>query len=622
MPVKIKLAYCFVERRVVGVSNADSTHYMPLNAPLWFQPVLVGMLSLTLVGFSVSHLSCEAQTTVQSLQSVPRDRNDFIVPNAILQDVQNKSSDKSPDKLPQKPASSPLDINHQNDSDAGNADATLHFEVRSIRITGITYLKADEYIPLVHQYEGKELTFSDLQELAGKITDVYQAKGYVTSRIIIPEQEIEQGFVRLEAIEGILGKNKVVSGRYYKARAIVNRLNPDHGEPLDINTLKTTLRRINHSSPDLNIQATLKAGQNPKESDIDYTITDHHPWHLMPFYDNLGRKVIGRQRYGASLMHNNLLGFGDTSATSLSFSRGSLGLGESYNIPLGEHGTTLGFDYGHSRIKLREELEVLNVKGTSSSYTPHIQQEFINTERTRFYGELAFDVKKLHTTIFNNQRFATDELRVLRPSLNLEQYGQSGITSARGEVAVGLDILGATNGNQPLASRQGAGSQFSSYSLVLTRLQKLPLKSYAIFRGLGQYSANPLVAAQQFQIGGAYTVRGYTEGRLIGDSGFILSAEWRVPCYLIPKDWKLPRTTIHLRDNIQLTAFSDMGAVYTNQRAVGSDGNDYIWGVGAGVRARLSKYMVARLDLGMPIWRQAPDRNELRFHFGLQSELF
>jgi hemolysin activation/secretion protein len=130
-----------------------------------------------------------------------------------------------------------------------------------------------------------------------------------------------------------------------------------------------------------------------------------------------------------------------------------------------------------------------------------------------------------------------------------------------------------------------------------------------------------LVSAEQFQAGGAFTVRGYREGQVVGDSGIVLSGEWRVPAFIIPKTWKIPHTEYILRDNVQFVSFVDYGGINVNRPAAGVNRNDNLLGVGIGLRAKLTRFVTGRLDLAFPLFSQLDD-NAARLHFGIESNIF
>lgn len=227
-------------------------------------------------------------------------------------------------------------------------------------------------------------------------------------------------------------------------------------------------------------------------------------------------------------------------------------------------------------------------------------------------------------------------MRTIRTGLNYEGNDAGGRTFVNNEVAIGIDWLGGRNSllraNSTPLSRANAGSQFVRVTTAATRVQRLPLGTFAVLRAIGQYTPDRLPPIEQFQAGGAFTVRGYTEGELIGDQGFMVSGEWHLPFFIVPSSWTIPFTEYGLRDNIQFVTFMDFGATFIHNAVVGERTNEYAWGAGVGLRARLTDLVSARVDLGIPLLRQPseagltdPSKNRQanpRLHFGLETQLF
>lgn len=497
--------------------------------------------------------------------------------------------------------------------------------VKEILVEDFTLLNASDVNALVKPYQNRETSFLEIKDLAEKLTALYRDKGYISSRVYIPPQSIQDGVVILKAAEGRVGKINVEGGRFFRAHAVKDRVDLFVDKPFRLSDLRNSMIRINEN-PDVKVKAVLKAGDTPGTTDVDLTVTDHFPLHVTPFYDNLGRRIIGVQRGGLNFAHNNVTGFGDRSLTSVNWTRRSFGVVNHYELPMGKSGAKLGMDYAYSTLKLGKEFESLDVKGTAKIYSPFISQEFYNSDTLRISGELPFDFVNLRTNILDSP-FSEDRVRLFRPGLNIESYDKWGNTFIRNELGIGVNLFNATLGNNPLASRQGAGSKFFRYTGFLTRSQRLPLGTYGIFRAITQLSPDRLVSNEQMQVGGAFTVRGYREGILIGDNGLVLSAEWRAPFFLVPKTWKIPKTDYVLRDNIQLVSFADYGSSFTNRPAPGVGRSEYIMGIGMGLRAKLTRFVVGRVDFGWPLLtidRQPGlnPHNNPRLHFGLQSEIF
>ena len=88
----------------------------------------------------------------------------------------------------------------------------------------------------------------------------------------------------------------------------------------------------------------------------------------------------------------------------------------------------------------------------------------------------------------------------------------------------------------------------------LSRTQILPA-DFSFYGNLsGQWANEPLVNLEQFELGGNASVRGYREGELYSDTGWVSQNEFRSPIY-----W---RGAGSLKIGTQLTAFTDYGQGY------------------------------------------------------------
>ena len=78
------------------------------------------------------------------------------------------------------------------------------FPIRKIEILGVTRLSSEEMRQLASRYENRALGVSDINVLMEAITRAYVKKGYITTRVYLPEQNIRGGTLQLKVIEGRL----------------------------------------------------------------------------------------------------------------------------------------------------------------------------------------------------------------------------------------------------------------------------------------------------------------------------------------------------------------------------------------------------------------------------------
>ena len=509
----------------------------------------------------------------------------------------------------------------------------IEIMLKHIDVQGATKMSWHTINHIILPYEGKKTTLSLLQKnIVEKITDWYISKGYVTTVAFIPPQKIENGNLIIKVDEGYVGEVTYVPKKYYKARAVLPRIAARKNKIFNLSQLQNSIDQINQGQG-LEVQASLQPGAKPSTSDVSiFPTVENFPFEITPSFDNMGRPSIGRNRLGFNAIDRNLFGFGDTAYIAPSFFTHSYSVATGYEIPINSHGTRLGFSQARSVFDFKQGTNAYN--GASNIYTIYTQQTLYRNCKTNINAELGFSLKD-SSFDFLNLPFSHDFIRVLAPAINLQRTDNTGRTIARVETGIGLDVLGATEGDNFKTSRYRAGSQFIRYNLMLLRIQRLPWNTYGVFKAAGQYSPNSLVSLEQFQAGGFSSVRGYQEGRLIGDSGITLTAEWHIPMWFLPETATFLKHPFSLRNNVELVPFMDIGGVFLNNlfsNSATSNGvnsrnhkpvaSEWLASTGLGIRVNLGKYIAARLDLAFPLIHVSPDRNYARIHFGLESVLF
>jgi hemolysin activation/secretion protein len=416
----------------------------------------------------------------------------------------------------------------------------------------------------------------------------------------------------------------IEEGKYVKKRALKHQLHVPIGEPLRLTRLQHQLQWIN-DNPDTPVEASLSnVDYSPENPETTVTINiseDKYPLHVGTFFNNIGINQNGLYFYGGGAVHNNILGFGDTlGVTGVGTNRGSWGIFSHYEVPVNSHGTRLYAEYGFVDAPPRTwGFEDFNYNvARASQVSVGVKQVLKQWEHTRLSADLNFDAKQAKTHD-DGADLELEYIRQLRLGVQVDRDDSSGNTSFRNEVAWGLDVLGASLGPDPRISV--GDSQYSRWTGTLTRSQQLPWGTDAIISISGQLSPDHLSSTEILGAGGTLATRGYREGLYLGDNGIFVSAQWNIPAFFIPKDWKLPRTDISLRDNIQLVTFVDYAFLHQNRQGPGGDPDEHVLGVGVGIRAQLSKYFDLRFDIAQPVFRQDGFGSATRFHFGLNSTI-
>jgi hemolysin activation/secretion protein len=163
-----------------------------------------------------------------------------------------------------------------------------------------------------------------------------------------------------------------------------------------------------------------------------------------------------------------------------------------------------------------------------------------------------------------------------------------------------------------IANTTEATTGFLALRPQLSRTQVLP-DNFTFFGSLsGQWASQPMLNLEQLGLGGNGSVRGYEEGEIYADTGWVGKAEFRSPVYWRGGDKRI---------GAQITAFTDYGEGY-QLRPGATPGSQALWGAGAGVNFNLGPYVESHILVGWPIMN-GPDSVAGHEHitFSLSAQL-
>lgn len=477
--------------------------------------------------------------------------------------------------------------------------------VTRFEFEGSQLLGEAELQELVRPYLGQALTFEELRSVAQRITEAHLSKGYKLARAYLPEQSYTDGVVRLALFQGKIDKVEIEGARYHSEDLVAGYFEDivARGDYIDQDIVRSLL--LVSELPDLKARATLKPGGRKGTSTLVVQVEDRRPLEVSLSYNNYGSRQTSEHRAGLTLAANDLSGAGDRLAvtTVLGFPTDTTTyVTASYDRPLNTCGTRLGVSYSNSAYAVGGALEVLDVRGDADIFQLSLGQAL---ERTLTHqSDLDFSVSRARVVSqLLGQTFSEDEYLAGRLAYSGRWLSPGDQTALR---------LAASHGwveNTPIPSRVGIGGTFSKLNLDFIHVHRLAAPYSLSFRGSGQLGTE-MPSAEQFAVGGPYTVRGYPQGELLGDSAYNASLEFR---------WS---PLNQARDRLGFVAFYDVGTAVLNRPQAGERKSRSLSGAGVGMRFRLNDDTSGRLDLGFPL---APGRNSVRetpvIYAGLSTRL-
>ncbi len=492
--------------------------------------------------------------------------------------------------------------------------------VNSIEVSPSEILTREEINGVIGQYVGRNVFMSDIQSAVNALNNLYAERGYVTARAYLPEQTVSNGNIRIELIESKIGEVTVVNNKYTTDNYILKRMPEKSGELFDIVDLEKDVLDFNRYHDGVNLSANLKAGTMPGTTDIELTAAETFPFHLIGMMDNAGRRSTGQLRGGPAIVADSLFHHRDQMSLGTYFSKGAVSPFFDYSYPVNKKDGRVGFSYSSTYANIF--FAPYGLRSNSHIYSLYYDQPLVRTRGFELKTYTAMNYKRARSWFKNGGldrdfEIASDEVTSWDVGINMRKDTKRGIWYMNQMASMAFPIL----------------DKDSSYFKMSGGVLRLHDFSHGVIGQLrGSYQVIPnskhIPYIDQFQTGGLATVRGYSEGVMIGKSGYFFSGELMFPLgprYLTNKDGL---TRNFLGNYLKGAIFADTAGIFPfvgedqpYGRAMG-DGSYFLASIGMGIRAQLPGDMSARLYWGYPLinnaWEQ--HRHMGRFHFELTVE--
>ena len=389
--------------------------------------------------------------------------------------------------------------------------------VKGISINESGILSDEEIQLLADSVIEKNVTFNDLENLVQNFNYIFAQKGYVTARAFIPPQTIENGIVKIELVEGTIGKITFENNKWTKTSYIKKRINQKEGSIFDVAELEQDIVKFNKYNDRINLKASLYKGEVEGTTDVKIEAKEDFPFHIMGVMDNAGRKTIGELRGGLMLSADSLLGYRDKLSLGTYVSKHSITPFADYNIPVNKKDGRVGFTFSSSFANVGEgPYKIFDIESRSFNYALYYTHPLVRKPHFELTSYSAINYKQASTS-FSGVTIYTDKISSFETALNAR------IDTKRGIWYINQGVYQAF----PIFSEE---SKYFKYTGNIVRLHDFGKGIVGQLRGMYQFSPKDVMPyIDQFQAGGLASVRGYSEGLLIGRSGYLLSGELMFP---------------------------------------------------------------------------------------------
>ena len=204
---------------------------------------------------------------------------------------------------------------------------------------------------IARPYKDKELSLSDINKLINAMNQSLMARGFSTSRIVVPEQNLSSGELRLVLLVGYINTVRFAEGSdtlYWK------NLFPFHeGDILNVRDIEQGIEQAKRL-PSQDISVQLLPSDQPQRTDVVLTVKRGKNFYGTISVDDSGLEDTGKLQWYTSLgidqpFHkNDMLRIGmNLDGAHDGYEKGTRGHNISYTYPYGRH--TFSFSYQRSK---------------------------------------------------------------------------------------------------------------------------------------------------------------------------------------------------------------------------------------------------------------------------------
>lgn len=166
------------------------------------------------------------------------------------------------------------------------------FDISTIELKGADSLSASDRQALLKPFIGQCLGVSQLNALLKAITDLYLARGLVTSRAYLPQQDLSSGHLQVMVVEGRLESFRTDDSSGLSERELAMAFPGSAGQLLNLREIEQMVDQLNRL-PSNQAQMELSPGEAVGGSRVLVRNAPQKPWRASLSRNNEGQRSTG-----------------------------------------------------------------------------------------------------------------------------------------------------------------------------------------------------------------------------------------------------------------------------------------------------------------------------------------
>ncbi len=498
-----------------------------------------------------------------------------------------------------------------------------HFDLMELRVKGNTLLERTLLERTVYAYLGPKKTIDTVEKARHALEEIYREKGYQTVVVDIPEQDVKNGVVYLQVIEGKVSRLRVKDSRYFSLGSIKAGV-PElaEGNVPNFPIMQKQLAELSSQSPDRKVTPIIRAGEQPGTLEADLKVKDELPLHGRVELNGRNTSSTSRLRLVSTLHYDNL--WQKLHSASVMYQVSPENQKEvdvwagTYTMPIPDTNAKLAF-YAVSSSSDAVASGAVSVIGIGEIYGARFVKPFKSLDKYSHSMITGADYKNFKENLKipgGDNTLSTVSTPIDYIPFMVQYNGSLRDKVYMASFNVGVNFAVRGLGNEPGEfenKRFNAKPNYAYMTAGSNFTHDLPLGMEFASRVAAQLADSPLISNEQFSLGGMQSIRGYFETQALADDGFTGSLELRSP--------RLLPLSVDYINKLQAIAFIDGGHGWVQQALPGNPASFALASTGLGMRFQMWKYFSGVLDLGFPLL----DLNTIKsgdpkLHFNIATE--
>lgn len=418
------------------------------------------------------------------------------------------------------------------------------FKIEKVSITGQESLP--HWVPvqrLANQAVGHCIGVEGINLLVTDVQNRLISHGWITSRVLVPEQDLSTGQLNLVVLSGKV--QKVVFTDDSSQYSTLYTTMPVHsGNLLDLRDIEQGLENLQRL-PTVQASMEMVPGDGPGETQIVINRQQSRYWHAGAWVDNTGSKSTGKYQGGVMLALDNPTSLSDlfyvTATRDLSFtnSKDTTNYSAHYSVPLGYWqlaATASDYEYTQTVAGLNSDIKYRGKSKSLNFQLSNVLYRDATAKTTASYDIYVRETRNfVQNTEIGNQKRRTTAWKL---GLNHRQYIGQATVNAGASYQHGTRWFGAMPAFEEYRGRDSKDyatalakvMQFTASASIPFSIAEQPMRFETQY--LRQISDTPLTPQDQFSIGNRWTVRGFDgERTLSADRGWTMrnTLSWTMP---------------------------------------------------------------------------------------------